>query len=84
MANRLSLDDHRSPRQQIHAYSIATSEMLKWGCTSKGVLETNIERWVLLGQIIPTVHHFLSRLRFLTSEPLVWIVLTLIAIINTF
>jgi len=52
------------PDNKFHAYSIAISEMLKQGCTSKGELKTNIGRWVYLGQIIPTVHHFLSRLRF--------------------
>ena len=39
--------------------------MLQRGWTSKGELELNIGRWVHLGQIIPTVHHFLSRLCFL-------------------
>jgi len=48
------------PDNKFHAYTIAISEMLKQGCTSKGELETNIGRWVHLGQIIPTVHHFLS------------------------
>jgi len=56
------------PDNKFHAYSIAISEMLKRGCTSKGELETNIGRWVHLGQIIPTVHHFLSRLRFLKQR----------------
>jgi len=53
------------PDNKFQAYSLAISEMLKQGWTSKGELETNIGRWVHLGQIIPTVHHFLSRLRFL-------------------
>ena len=39
--------------------------MLKHGWTSKTELEQNIGRWVHLGQIIPFIHHFLSRLRFL-------------------
>jgi hypothetical protein len=56
------------PDNKFHAYSIAISEILKWGCTSKGELETHIGRWVHLGQIIPTVHHFLSRLRFLKKR----------------
>ena len=56
------------PDNKFHAYSIASSEMLKWGCTSKGELETNIGRWVHRGQIIPTVHHFLSRLCFLKQR----------------
>ena len=56
------------PDNKFHAYSIAIEEMLKRGCTSKGELETNIGRWVHLGQIIPTVHHFLSRLRFLKQR----------------
>ncbi len=53
------------PDNKFHAYSIAISEMMKRGWTSKGELETNIGQWVHLGQIVPTVHHFLSRLRFL-------------------
>ncbi len=39
--------------------------MIKRGWTSKAELETNIGRWVHLGQILPFIHHFLSRLRFL-------------------
>ena len=66
------IDFHRMtialPNNKFHAYSIAIEEMLKRGCTSKGELETNIGRWVHLGQIIPTVHHFLSRLRFLKQR----------------
>jgi hypothetical protein len=56
------------PDNIFQAYSIAISEMLKWGYTSKGELETSIGRWVHLGQIIPTVHHFLSRLHFLKQR----------------
>ena len=53
---------------EFHAYSTAIEEMLKRGYTSKGELEANIGRWVHLGQIIHTVHHFLSRLRFLKQR----------------
>jgi len=53
---------------KFHAYSIAISEMLKRGCTSKRELKTNIGQWVHLRPIIPTIHHFLSRLRFLTQR----------------
>ena len=53
------------PNNKFYPYSIAISEMLKQGYTTKGELETNIGRWVHLGKIIPIVHHFLSRLRFL-------------------
>ena len=56
------------PDNKFHAYSIAFSEMLKRGWTSKGELETNIGRWVHLGKIIPTVHHFLSRLHILKQR----------------
>jgi hypothetical protein len=56
------------PDNKILAYSTAIEEMLKQGYTSKGELETNIGRWVHLGQIIPTVHHFLSRMRFLKQR----------------
>ena len=56
------------PDNKFHAYSISISEMLTRGCTSKGELEINIGWWVHLGQIIPTVHHFLSRLHFLKQR----------------
>ena len=56
------------PDNKFKAYSLAISEMLKRGCTSHGEMETNIGRWVHLGQIVPTVHHFLSRLRFLKQR----------------
>jgi hypothetical protein len=56
------------PDNKFSAYSIVISEMLKQGWTSKGELEMNIGQWVLLVQIIPTVHHFLSRLRFLKKQ----------------
>jgi len=51
-----------------YAYSISISEMLKKGWTSKGELEMNIGQWVHLGQIVPTIHHFLSRLCFLRQR----------------
>ncbi len=50
------------PVNKFHTYSKAISEMLQRGWTSNGELESNIGRWVHLGQIIPTVHHFFSRL----------------------
>ena len=53
------------PDNKFHAYSKAIFEMLQRGWTSKGELESNIGRWVHLGQIIPTVHQFPSRLCFL-------------------
>ncbi len=39
--------------------------MIERGWTSKAELKTNIGRWVHLGQVLPFIHHFLSRLRFL-------------------
>ena len=51
------------PENKFIAYSRAISDMLERGWTSKAELETNIGRWVHLGQIIPFIHHFLSRLR---------------------
>jgi hypothetical protein len=42
------------------------------GWTSSGELETNIGRWVHLGQIFLTVHHFFSRLRFLKQRAEKW------------
>jgi hypothetical protein len=56
------------PDNKFHAYSKAILKMLQRGWTSKGELESNIGRWVHLEQIIPTVHHFLSRLRFLKQQ----------------
>jgi hypothetical protein len=56
------------PDNKFHAYSKAILEMLQRGWTSKGELESNIGRWVHLGQIIPIVHHFLSRLCFLKQR----------------
>jgi hypothetical protein len=56
------------PDNKFKDYSLAISEMLKRGCTSHGEMETNIGRWVHLGQIVPTVHHFLSRLRLLKQQ----------------
>jgi hypothetical protein len=56
------------PDNKFHAYSKAILEMLQRGWTSEGELESNIGRWVHLGQIIPTVHHFLSRLHFLKQR----------------
>ena len=52
------------PDNKFHAYSKAILEMLQRGWTSTGKLESNIGQWVQLGQIVPTVHHFLSRLCF--------------------
>jgi hypothetical protein len=68
MANGLFKMTITLPDNKFHAYSIAISEMLKRGCTLKGELETNIGRWVHLRQIIPTINHFLSRLRFLKQR----------------
>jgi hypothetical protein len=53
------------PENKFIAYSQAISDMIERGWTSKAELETNIRRWVHLGQILPFTHHFLSRLRFL-------------------
>ena len=53
------------PENKFIAYSRAISEMIERGWTSKTELEQNIGQWVHLGQIIPFIHHFLSRLRFL-------------------
>ena len=56
------------PENKFIAYSRAISEMIERGWTSKVELEQNIGRWVHLGQIIPFIHHFLSRLRFLLRK----------------
>jgi hypothetical protein len=39
--------------------------MIEHGWTSKAELEMNIGQWVHLSQVLPFIHHFLSRLRFL-------------------
>jgi hypothetical protein len=56
------------PENKFRAYSKAISEIIDRGWTSKGELETNIGRWVHLGQIVPPVHHFLSRLHYLKQR----------------
>jgi hypothetical protein len=53
------------PKNKFIAYSRAIWDMINWGWTSKGELETNIGCWVNLGQVIPFIHPFLCRLRFL-------------------
>ncbi len=53
------------PKNKFIAYSRAISDMIERGWTSKAELKMNIDRWVHLGQILPFIHHFLSRLRFL-------------------
>jgi hypothetical protein len=56
------------PENKFRAYSKVISEIIDQGWTSKRELETNIGRWVHLGQIVPPVHHFLSRLRYLKQR----------------
>jgi hypothetical protein len=56
------------PENQFRAYSKVISEIIDRGWTSKRELETNIGRWVHLGQIVPPVHHFLSRLCYLKQR----------------
>ncbi len=53
------------PENKFIAYSRAISDMIEHGWTSKAELETNIGRRVHLGQVLPFIHHFLSRLCFL-------------------
>jgi hypothetical protein len=50
------------------AYTRAINGMLKQGWTTHGELESHIGQWVHMAQIIPFVHHFLSRIRFLTKR----------------
>jgi hypothetical protein len=57
------------PENKFLAYSTnAINEILDHGWTSKRELKMNIRRWVPLGQIIPFIHHFLSRLHFLLQK----------------
>jgi hypothetical protein len=53
------------PENKFIAYSQAISDMIEHGWTSKAELKTNIRQWVHLGQVLPFIHHFLSRLCFL-------------------
>ncbi len=50
------------------AYSKAITDMLERSWTNHNELETNVGRWVHMAQIIPFVHHFLSRIRFLMKR----------------
>ena len=59
----ISLQDNK-----FIAYSQAIYNMIKRGWTSKQELESNIGRWTHLGNVIPHVHHFLSRLCFLLKS----------------
>jgi hypothetical protein len=56
------------PENKYIAYSRAISDMIERGWTSKAELESNIGRWVHLGHILPQIHHFLSRFRFLLKR----------------
>ncbi len=56
------------PENKFRAYSKVVSEIINRGWTSKREMETNIGRWVHLGQIVPPVHHFLGRLRYLKQR----------------
>jgi hypothetical protein len=56
------------PKNKFVAYLKAISKMLSRGWNSSRELKPNIGRWVHLGQIVPTVHHFLSRLCFLKQR----------------
>ncbi len=53
------------PKNKFIAYSKAILNMVNRGWTLKGELEMNIGWWVHLGQIIPVIHYFLTRLCFL-------------------
>ncbi len=56
------------PENKFRAYSKSISEIINRSWASKRELETNIRRWVHLGQIVPPVHHFLSRLCYLKQR----------------
>jgi len=55
---RISLPDNK-----FQAWSTAATDILRRGSTTAKELECNIGRWTHLGMILPSVHHFLSRLR---------------------
>ncbi len=50
------------PEKKFIAYLNGIHEMFHRGWTTHGELEWNIGQWFHIGQIIPFVHHFLSRL----------------------
>jgi hypothetical protein len=56
------------PQNKFIPYSRAILDMLNRSWTLKGELKMNIGQWVNLGQIIPFIHHFLSRLCFLLQR----------------
>jgi hypothetical protein len=56
------------PDSKHIAYTRAINNMLKRGWTTHGELESNIGQWVHMAQIIPFVHHFLSRICFLMKQ----------------
>jgi hypothetical protein len=56
------------PVNKFLAYSKTIHQMLQCGWTFHREPETNIGRWVHLGQIIPFFRHFLSRLHFLMKR----------------
>jgi hypothetical protein len=53
------------PENKFIAYSRTISEMIERGWTSKAELESNMGRWTHLGNVVPHIFHFLSRLRLL-------------------
>jgi hypothetical protein len=61
-------NDKIPSRKQIQSLLKKISEIINRGWTSKRELETNSGRWVHLGQIVPPVHHFFSRLRYLKQR----------------
>jgi hypothetical protein len=56
------------PENKFTAYLNTIHEMFDHGWTTHKELKSNIGRWVHIGQIIPFVHHFLSRLCFLMQQ----------------
>ena len=53
------------PENKFIAYSRTISDMIERGWTSKAELESNMGRWTHLGNVVPHIFHFLSRLRLL-------------------
>jgi hypothetical protein len=53
------------PENKFIAYSRTISEMIERGWTWKAELESNMGRWTHLGNVVPHIFHFLSRLRLL-------------------
>jgi len=56
------------PENKFIAYSRTISDMIERGWMSKVKLESNMGRWTHLGNVVPHIFHFFSRLRLLLKR----------------